>query len=96
MIRMFSTGLTITTQRLLLPLFFAVAGVGGVDEFWDHFVSAAWLAWIIQLALAEWWVARGTAHSVAAARQPAAIPGVRPAGSPSGMAGRRDGPMPVA
>jgi uncharacterized membrane protein len=58
MIRMFSSGLAITTQRLLLPVFIVFAGINGVDEFWDHFVTAAWLAWVVQLALAEWWIAR--------------------------------------
>jgi hypothetical protein len=72
MIRMFSTGLTITTQRLLLVVFLSFGGVGGVEEFWDQFVTAAWLAWIIQLAVAEWWVARAAARP-AAARQAAAI-----------------------
>jgi uncharacterized membrane protein len=73
MIRMFSTGLTITTQRLLLPVFILFAGLNSVAEFWDHFVTAAWLAWVIQLALAEWWIARDTMQRAAVARQPAGV-----------------------
>lgn len=63
MIRMFATGLTITTQRLLTGLFIGLAGVSSVDEFWDHFVTAAWLAWAIQIAVAEWWISRGVARA---------------------------------
>lgn len=72
MIRMFCTGLTITTQRLLLGVFLVAVGTDSVDEFWLYFVTAAWIAWLVQLALAEWWVARETARAVAPrVRQPA-------------------------
>jgi ABC-type glycerol-3-phosphate transport system permease component len=74
MLRMFFTGLTITTQRLLVPVFIVFAGIDSTEEFWNHFVTAAWLAWVVQLALAEWWIARGTAPALAApARKPAAV-----------------------
>lgn len=66
MIRLFANGLTITTQRLLLPVFIATGGVASVEEFWRHFLGAAWLAWAIQIGVAEWWV-RGRAG----ARRPA-------------------------
>jgi hypothetical protein len=67
MIRMFCTGLTITTQRLLLVAFLIAAGVGSVEEFWRYFVTAAWIAWIVQLAIAEWWVARAAfSHQLSA------------------------------
>ena len=58
MIRMFVTGLTITTQRLLTGALIGFAGVNSVDQFWDHFVTAGWLAWLMSIAVAEWWVGR--------------------------------------
>jgi len=75
MIRLFASGLTITTQRLLLPVFLVFAGVNSVDEFWDHFVTAAWLAWAVQIALAEWWVSRDAASAsrTVTRREPASV-----------------------
>jgi uncharacterized membrane protein len=65
MIRMFCTGMTITTQRLLMIVFIVIArGVDSADQFWIYFVSAGWLAWIVQLSLAEWWIARGIRRPV--------------------------------
>jgi hypothetical protein len=58
MIRMFVTGLTITTQRLLTGVLIGFAGVNSVDQFWDHFVTAGWLAWVMSIAVAEWWIGR--------------------------------------
>ena len=79
MIRMFLTGLTITTQRLLTGVLIAFAGVASVDQFWDHFVTAGWLAWVIQIAITEWWLSRGSARPVLDSRQPATAPPVQPA-----------------
>ncbi len=74
MIRMFCTGLTITTQRLLLIVFLVSRGLNSTDEFWMYFVTAGWLGWLVQLALAEWWVARDRARAVPARlRQPAGV-----------------------
>ena len=68
MIRMFCTGMTITTQRLLMIVFIVIArGIDSADQFWIFFVSAGWLAWMVQLSLAEWWIARGTRRTVASA-----------------------------
>jgi len=72
MIRMFVTGLTITTQRLLTGVFIGFAVVSSIDEFWDHFVSAAWLAWVIQMAVAEWWISRGAGRPALDPRRSAA------------------------
>jgi hypothetical protein len=79
MIRMFITGLTITTQRLLTGALIAFAGVNGVDEFWDHFVTAGWLAWVIQIAVAEWWIGRRAARPAIDASRSAAPSFERPA-----------------
>src|SRR5688572_12573438 len=69
MIRMFATGLTITTQRLLLPLFIVVGGISSVDQFWIYFVSAGWVGWAIQVAVAEWWIRRTRTPAQAASGQ---------------------------
>jgi uncharacterized membrane protein len=58
MIRMFATGLTITTQRLFLPLFIVAGGLNSVERFWIYFVSAGWVGWAVTLGLAEWWIRR--------------------------------------
>jgi hypothetical protein len=58
MIRLVITGLTITTQRLLLGVFIATRGIDNVDQFWRYFVAAAWVAWVVQAAVAEWWIRR--------------------------------------
>jgi uncharacterized membrane protein len=71
MIRLVLFGLAITTQRLLLAVFVALGGVASIDEFWRHFVNAAWVAWGLQFAAAEWWL-----RSAAAARPTA--PGPQP------------------
>jgi hypothetical protein len=67
MIRMFATGLTITSQRVLLLVLLLTRGVSSTDQFWAHFVTAAWLAWAIHLCAAEWWIVRA---SVRAATRP--------------------------
>jgi uncharacterized membrane protein len=66
MIRLVVTGLAITTQRLLLALFIVLGGVASVDEFWRHFVTAAWVAWGLQFAAAEWWLRSAAARPTAA------------------------------
>jgi len=56
MIRWFAVGLAITTQRVLLPVFIVAIGVNDMRGFWEIFVTAAWLASVIQVLIAEWWV----------------------------------------
>ena len=56
MIRFFTIGLTITTQRIWTGVLIALFGIGSVDQFWNHFVLAGWLAFAIQVAVAEWWI----------------------------------------
>jgi uncharacterized membrane protein len=56
MIRWFAAGLAITTQRVLLPVFAVAIGVNDMRGFWEIFVTAAWLASVIQILIAEWWV----------------------------------------
>jgi uncharacterized membrane protein len=56
MIRWFAVGLAITTQRVLLPVFILAIGVNDMRGFWEIFVTAAWLASVIQVLIAEWWL----------------------------------------
>ena len=56
MARMSATTLTPLTQRLLFPLLAAAFGVDGMATFWQLFVSAAWIAWGINLVVAEAWI----------------------------------------
>jgi len=58
MIRAVAGPLGSMTQRLIFP-FFLATGVHGMGDFWDKFLAAAWLSWILNLAVAEWWI-RGT------------------------------------
>jgi len=76
MIRLVVTGLTITMQRVLLGIFIAAGGVESVDQFWSYFVSAAWAAWALQVAAAEWWIRRGgrlAARPTASRLEPRAV-----------------------
>jgi len=69
MIRWFAVGLAIMVQRVLLTVFIVAVGMTDMRSFWEIFVSAAWLASVIQVLVAEWWIhtSRGT------------DPGVKPA-----------------
>jgi uncharacterized membrane protein len=58
MIRFFVNGLTITTQRLYTGVLIVTLGANTVDQFWERFVLAGWLAFAIQVAVAEWWIRR--------------------------------------
>ena len=58
MARMTATTLTPLTQRLVFPLFAAGLGIDGLATFWQIFVSAAWLAWGINMTAAEVWLRR--------------------------------------
>jgi uncharacterized membrane protein len=74
MVRMFVTGLTITSQRILLLALVLTLGVSDTDQFWNHFVTAGWAAWAIHLAAAEWWIGRGATRVAARpVRKPAAV-----------------------
>jgi len=54
--RMVAGGLAAITQRLVfIP--FAMAGIRSLPDFWDKFVAAAWLASLVNLAVAEWVIA---------------------------------------
>jgi uncharacterized membrane protein len=55
MARMTATALTPVTQRLVFPVFAASLGIDGLDTFWQLFVSAAWIAWGINMTVAEAW-----------------------------------------
>jgi uncharacterized membrane protein len=70
MIRMFATGLTITTQRLFLPLFIVAGGLSSVERFWIYFVSAGWAGWAVTLGLAEWWIRRTRKVASGSGRKP--------------------------
>jgi hypothetical protein len=56
MVRMTATTLTPLVQRLVFPLFAVSVGIDGLATFWQLFVSAAWIAWGINLTLAEAWL----------------------------------------
>ena len=56
MIRWFAVGLAITAQRVLATVFFLTIGVKDMRGFWEIFVTAAWLASVIQVLIAEWWI----------------------------------------
>lgn len=61
MIRMTAAGLAPMSQRILFPLFALVFGIHSINEFWDLFVSAAWIAGAINIFIAEWWLTRTAA-----------------------------------
>lgn len=56
MTRMTATALTPVTQRLLFPPLAALIGIDGMATFWQLFVSAAWMAWGLNMAVAEGWL----------------------------------------
>jgi uncharacterized membrane protein len=56
MARMTATALTPVTQRLVFPVFAATLGIDGLDTFWQLFVSAAWIAWGLNMAVTEAWL----------------------------------------
>jgi hypothetical protein len=68
MARMAATGFTPVTQRLVFPVFAGTIGIDGAAMFWQLFVSAAWIAWALNMTVAEVWLGRGR---VRARRTPA-------------------------
>ncbi len=56
MIRMAFTIVTPLTQRLIFPLMAATTTISSIDGFWGLFLTAAWFAWGVNIALAEWWL----------------------------------------
>ena len=56
MTRMTATALTPITQRLLFPPLAATIGIDGMATFWQLFVSAAWIAWGLNMTIAEAWL----------------------------------------
>jgi uncharacterized membrane protein len=58
MVRMTATGLAALTQRLLFPLFAVGFGIDSLATFWQLFVSTAWLAWGLNMVVAEAWLGR--------------------------------------
>lgn len=59
MIRMTATMFTPVTQRLIFPVLAGSIGIHGMDGFWQLFVSAAWMAWALNMSVAESWLGRG-------------------------------------
>lgn len=59
MTRMTAVALTPVMQRVIFPPLAALIGIDGIETFWDVFISAAWLAFLLQLAAAEWLLRRG-------------------------------------
>ncbi len=66
MVRMSATTLTPLTQRVIFPVFALSFGIDGTATFWQLFVSAAWVAWGINLTIAEAWL-HGRTRRLAAA-----------------------------
>ena len=56
MVRMTATALTPVTQRLIFPPLAAAIGIDGMGTFWQLFVSAAWIGWGLNMAVAEAWL----------------------------------------
>lgn len=69
MIRMTAAGLAPMTQRILFP-FFAALGIHSLAEFWDLFVTAAWVAGAINIFIGEWWLSRAPEFNRQYARAP--------------------------
>ena len=59
MIRAIAMAVTPMTQRLIFPFFVLAGSFANRTEFWMRFLTAAWVATVIDLAMAEWWVSRG-------------------------------------
>lgn len=58
MVRMVATALTPITQRLVFPPLAAAIGIDGLETFWQVFISAAWMAWALNMSVAEAWLRR--------------------------------------
>jgi hypothetical protein len=56
MLRMTAVALTPITQRVIFPVFAMTLGVGGLERFWQLFISAAWIAWAINMVAVETWL----------------------------------------
>jgi hypothetical protein len=56
MVRMGASALTPVTQRLVFPALAASLGIDGMATFWQLFVSAAWIGWGLNMAVAESWL----------------------------------------
>jgi hypothetical protein len=69
MVRMTACALTPVTQRVIFPAFAAALGIDGLQTFWQLFVSAAWIAFAINMTLAEALLRRGRS-----AQRPTAAP----------------------
>lgn len=67
MVRMTATALTPVTQRLLFPPLAAAIGIDGMGTFWQLFVSAAWIGWGLNMAVAEAWLHARSARRLATA-----------------------------
>lgn len=62
MARMIATGMGAVSQRLVFPPLAAVVGIDGRETFWQVFISAAWIAWALNMAVAEAWLRGGAAR----------------------------------
>lgn len=56
MVRMTATALTPVSQRVIFPGLAAAIGIDGTETFWQIFISAAWIAWAVNLTVAEGWL----------------------------------------
>jgi uncharacterized membrane protein len=64
MVRMIALGLGPMTQRIIFPVFLLSFGIRSTPQFWDLFVTAAWLGGAINLFVCEWWLSRGRAVEI--------------------------------
>jgi len=62
MVRMVATALTPVSQRLIFPPLAALLGIDGMATFWQLFVSAAWIGWALNMAVAEAWIQGSSAR----------------------------------
>ena len=64
MARMIATGFAAATQRVVFPPLAAAIGIDGRETFWQVFISAAWIAWALNMTVAEAWLRQGAARRV--------------------------------
>jgi uncharacterized membrane protein len=67
MTRMSAAALTPLTQRMLFPVLAATIGIDGPQGFWELFVSAAWLACVVNFTVAECWLRRPSKRALPSA-----------------------------
>ena len=65
MVRATATALTPVVQRLIFGVFAGAIGINDAAGFWELFVGAAWLAWLVNLGVSEIWLRSGRSPATA-------------------------------